>query len=152
MWFLQARCGLLFTIINHNHNTHVQDYPWSPGIPHGVHLRTFNPQRASQPRQQVPLTAMLCVLSPNPLHNSVCPILERTAGWNSQRIIGEIFQDTPGCPLEIPLPRSTPLFHLLSQTIPSAHINPRRRAHTQLTLPIYPHHPTWSFIVVFTAS
>ncbi len=20
MWFLQARCGLLFTIINHNHN------------------------------------------------------------------------------------------------------------------------------------
>ncbi len=24
MWFLQARCGLLFTIINHNHNRQMQ--------------------------------------------------------------------------------------------------------------------------------
>ncbi len=27
-----------------------------------------------------------------------------------------------------------------------------KKTHTQMTLPIYPHQPTWSFIVVFTAS
>ncbi len=37
-------------------NSHVQDYPWSPGIPHGVQLHTSNPQRSTQPHRQVPPT------------------------------------------------------------------------------------------------
>ncbi len=37
-------------------NSHVQDCPWSPGIPHGNHLRLSNPPRATRPRIQVPST------------------------------------------------------------------------------------------------
>ncbi len=132
--------------------SHVQDYPWSPGIPHGVHLRTSNPKRATRPRPQVPPTAMLYAPSPIHLHNSGFPILEQTADWDSQRILGGIFKDTPGYPLAAPVPRSTHLTQLLSQPIPSAHIGPRKKTHTQMTLPIYSHYPTWSLIVVFTAS
>ncbi len=108
---------------------HVQDYPWSPGIPHGNHLRLSKPPRATRPRIQVPLTAMLYAPSPIRLHHSGSPILEQTAGWESQRIVGEIFQGTPGYPLEVPVPRSTYLTHLLSQPIPSAHIDPRKNSH-----------------------
>ncbi len=111
------------------------------GIPHGVHLRTSNPQTATRPRLQVPPTAMLYAPSPIRLHDLGCPILEQTTGWDSQHIVFDIFQDTPGCPLAVPVPRSTHLTRLLSQPIPSAHINPRKKAHTQMTLPIYPHHP-----------
>ncbi len=46
--------------------------------------------------------------------------------WNKLRFLGEIFQDTAGCPLPVPVPRSTHLTHLLSQPIPSAHIDPRK--------------------------
>ncbi len=59
--------------------------------------------------------------------NSGCPILEQTNGCDIQRILGEIFQDTPGCPLAVPDPRSTHLTHLLSQPISSAHIDPRKK-------------------------
>ncbi len=31
-----------------------------------------------------------------------------------QRIVGETFQGTPGCPLAVPLPRSTHITHSLS--------------------------------------
>ncbi len=88
-------------------NCHVQDYPWSPGIPRGVHLRIANPQRATRPRLKFSPTEMLYPVSPIRLHNSGCPILEQTAGWNSPRTLGEIFQDTSGCPLAVPVPRST---------------------------------------------
>ncbi len=44
-----------------------EDYPWSSGIPHGVHLRTSNPQRAKRPRLQVPPTEML--YAPSPISN-----------------------------------------------------------------------------------
>ncbi len=98
-------------------NSHVQDYPWSPGIPHCVHLRLFNPPRVTWPRIQAPLRAMLYAPSPIRLHRSGCPILEQIAGWDSQRVLGEIFQGTPGCPLAVPVPRSTHLTHLLSQPI-----------------------------------
>ncbi len=61
-------------------NSHVQDYPWSPGIPHGIYLRLSNPPRATRPRIQVPPTAMLYAPSPIRLHHSGCPILEQIAG------------------------------------------------------------------------
>ncbi len=61
-------------------NSHVQDYPWSPGIHHGVHVRLYNPARATRPRIQVPPTAMLYAPSPIRLHYSGYPILEHTAG------------------------------------------------------------------------
>ncbi len=63
-------------------NSHVQDYPWSPGIPHGVHLRLSNPPRATRPRLQVPPTAMLDAPSPIRLHHSDWPILEQIAGYS----------------------------------------------------------------------
>ncbi len=47
-----------------------------------------------------------------------------------------------GCALAAPVPRSAHLTHLLSQPIPSAHIDLRKKTHTQMTLFIYPHHPT----------
>ncbi len=56
------------------------------------------------------------------------------------------------CPRAVPVPRSTHLAHLLSQPIPSAHINLRKKTLTRMTLTVYPHHPTWSFKVVFNAS
>ncbi len=108
---------------------HVQDYPWSPGIPHGNHIRLSNPPRATRPCFQVPPTAMLYAPSPIRLHHSGSSILEQTAGWGSQCIVGEIFQGTPGCPLAVPVPRSTHLIHLLPQPIPSAHIRPRKNSH-----------------------
>ncbi len=52
----------------------------SPGLPHGVHLRTSKPPRATRPRLQVPPTSMLYAPSPIRHHHSGCPILERTAG------------------------------------------------------------------------
>ncbi len=106
-------------------SNHVQDYPWSHGIPHGVRLRTSNPHRATRPHLQVPPTAMLYAPSPIRLHASGCPILEQTTGWYSQRILGEILQDTPRCSLAVLVPRSTHLTHFLSQPIPSTHIDPR---------------------------
>ncbi len=60
--------------------SYVQDYPWSPGIPHGNHLRLSNPLRATRLRIQVPPTAMLYAPSPIRLHHSGSPILEQTAG------------------------------------------------------------------------
>ncbi len=60
---------------------------------------------------------------------------------DSQRIVGEIFQGTPGCPLAVPVHDGpTRLTHLLPQPIPSAHIDPRKNSHL-MTLLIYPHHP-----------
>ncbi len=44
MWFLQARCGLLFTIINHNHNhkyTSMWFYPKDKMLMHGSALSTM---------------------------------------------------------------------------------------------------------------
>ncbi len=67
-------------------------------------------------------------------------ILEQTAGWDSQRILGEIFQGSAGRILAVPVPRSTHLTHLLLQPIPSAHIDPRKKT-ALMTLPIYPHYP-----------
>ncbi len=61
-------------------NSHVQDYPWSPGIPHGIHFRTSNSQRATRPRLQVSPTAMLYAPLSIRLHNLGCPTLEQTAG------------------------------------------------------------------------
>ncbi len=61
-------------------NSHVKDYPWPPGIPHGVHLRLSNPPRATRPPIRVPPTAMLNAPSPIRLHHSGCPILEQIAG------------------------------------------------------------------------
>ncbi len=90
------------------------------------HLHLSDPPRATWPRIQVPATAMLYAPAPIRLHHSGCPISEQIAGYDSQRIIGEIFQGTPGCPLAVPVPRST---HLLSQPIPSAHIDPRKTSH-----------------------
>ncbi len=90
-------------------NIIVQDYPWSCGIPNGVRLPTPNSQRAKRPRLQVPPTEMLYVPSVIFLHHSGCPILEQTADRDSQRIRGEIFQNTPGCPLTVPVPRTTHL-------------------------------------------
>ncbi len=110
-------------------------------------MASFFAQRATRPRLQVPPTAMLYAPSPIRLQNSDCPILEQTAGWDGQRILGEIFQDTPGCPLSAPVPRSTHLPHLLSQPFLSAHIDHVKNSH-----PRDPSHHTWSFIVVFAAS
>ncbi len=110
-------------------NSHVQDYPWSPGIPHGVRLRLSNPSRATQPHIQIPPIAMLFAPSPIGLHHSGCPILEQITGWDSQRILDEIFQGTPGCPLAVTAPRSAHLTHLLPQPIPSAHIDPCKNSH-----------------------
>ncbi len=87
-----------------------------------------NPKRATRPRIQVPPTTMLCAPSPIRLHFSGCPILEQTAGWDSQRIVGEIFKGAPGCPLAVPVSRSTHLTLLLPQPIPSAHIDPRKNS------------------------
>ncbi len=89
-------------------NSHVQDYPWSLGISHGVHLRTSNPQMATPPRLQLPPTVMLYAPSPIRPHNSSCHILEQNTVPDSQRLLGEIFQNSPGCPLVAPVPRSTP--------------------------------------------
>ncbi len=119
-------------------NSHVQDYPWSPGIPHGVQLHTSNPQRSTQPRLQVPPTAMMYAPSPIRLHDSGCPILEQIAGWDILRILGEIFRDTPGCPLAVLVPRSTHLAHLLSQPIPSAHIDPCKKLTSKWSFPYTP--------------
>ncbi len=94
---------------------------------YSVHLRTSNPQRATRPRLQVPPTAMLYVPSPIRLRNAGCLILEQTTGWDSQRILGEMSQGTPGCPLADSVPQSTHLTHTLSQPIPSAHIDPRKK-------------------------
>ncbi len=66
--------------------------------------------------------------------NSGCPILEKNAGCDSQRILGEIFQDTPGCSSYSPkIPSNTPppTIHPLTHTC---------------------HHPTRPSILVFTAS
>ncbi len=63
------------------YSLYVQGYPWAPGIPHGVNLRTSNPQSATRPRLQVPPTAMLYAPSPIRLHNPGCPNLEQIAGW-----------------------------------------------------------------------
>ncbi len=61
-------------------NNLVQDYPWSLGIPHCVHLRTSNPQRATRPRQPLPSTAMLYAPSPTRFHRSDCSVLEQITG------------------------------------------------------------------------
>ncbi len=50
-------------------------------------------------------------------------------GWDSQRILGEIFQGTHGCPLAVPVSWSNHQAHLLPQPIPSSHINPRKSSH-----------------------
>ncbi len=107
-------------------NIHVQGCPWSSGIPHAVHFHTFCPQRATRPRLQVSTTEMIYVPSPIGLHHSGCTILEQPASSTSQRILGEILQDTPGCPLAVPVPRGTHLTNLRPQSIPSAHIDPRK--------------------------
>ncbi len=122
-------------------NSHVQDYPWSHGIPHGIHLRLSNPPRATRSRIHVPPTAMLYAPSPIRLHHSGCPILEQTAFWESQRIVGEIFQGTSGCPLAVPVPQST---HLTHNPFPQ-HTSTYAKTHTLITLPIYPHHPLGVF-------
>ncbi len=57
-------------------------------------------------------------------HHLGTPILEQTAAGDSQRILGEILQDTPVRPLAVPVPRCTHINHILPQPIPSAHINP----------------------------
>ncbi len=67
---------------------------------------------------------------PMRFHYSGCHILEQTVGWDSQRFVGEILQDSPGL---------------------SAHIGNVRNSHPN-SPPIAPHHPTRPFIVVFTAS
>ncbi len=69
------------------------------------------------------------VPSPIRLHHSGCSILEQITGWDSQRILGEIFQGIPRCPLAVTVPWSTHLTHLLPQPIPSAHIDPRKNSH-----------------------
>ncbi len=70
---------------------------------------------------------MLCTSSPIRFHNSGCPILEQITFWDGQRLLGEIFQDTPGCPQAVPVPRNTHQTHLLSQPIPLAHNDPRKK-------------------------
>ncbi len=80
--------------------------------------------------------------------------------WNKRpaKIVNEFsvksFLGTPGFPLAVPVLRRTDLTHhlLLLQPIASAHIDPRTKRHTQVTLPTYPYHPTWSLIVVIAAS
>ncbi len=67
--------------------------------------------------------------------------------WN--KLPAEIV--TPGCQLAVLVIRSTHLTHLLPQPIPSAHIDPRKKLPNDPSH-IPPHHPTWSIIVVFTAS
>ncbi len=119
-------------------NSHVQDYWWSPGIRHGVHLRLSNPPRATRPRIQVPQIAMLYTPSPIRLHHSGCPILEQITGWDSQRILGVIFPGTPGYTLAVPVPRSTHLTHLLPQPIPLSHINPRKKLTPKWPFPYIP--------------
>ncbi len=57
-----------------------------------------------------------------------------------------------GCRLAVPVPRSTHLAHLLSQPIPSAHIDLRKKTQPQMSLTMYPHNPTCSLIGVFSAS
>ncbi len=121
-------------------NSHVQDYPWFPGLPHDVHLRLSNPPRTTLPRIQVTPTARLYAPSPIRLHHSGCPILEQIPGLSCQRILGEIFQGTPGCPLTAPVPQITHPTHLLTQPLPQ-HTTSHAKTHTPMTLPIYPHHP-----------
>ncbi len=64
---------------------------------------------------------------------------------------GEIFQDTPGCPLAVPVPRGTHLTHLLSQPIPLAHIDNVKKSHPNDPSHI-PQHPTRPLIVVLVCS
>ncbi len=111
---------------------------------------TFAHPTRNRPRLQVPPAEMFHAPSPIRLHNLGCPILEQTAGWDSQRIISEIFQDTPGHLLAVPVPRSTHITHLLSQPVPSAHIDPRKKLTLKWPFP-YTNTTPWSFIVVFTA-
>ncbi len=85
------------------------------------------PPRATRPRIQGPPTAMLYAPSPIFPRNSGCPILEQITDWDSQRLLGEILQDTPGYPLVVPVPRSTHWIHLLPQPISLAHIDPRKK-------------------------
>ncbi len=85
---------------------------------------------------------MVYAPSPIRLHNLGCLILEQTTGWDNQRVLGKIFQGTPGCPLAAPVPRSNHQTHLLSHPISSAHIDPRKTIHTQMNLPIYPATPS----------
>ncbi len=53
-------------------NSHIKGYPWSPGIPHVVHFRASNPQRARPPSLQVP---PLFTPSPIRVHHSGCLML-----------------------------------------------------------------------------
>ncbi len=100
------KCILPHTLANPwRPNSHVHDYPWFLRIPHEVHLRTFNPQRATWPRLQVPPTTMMYVQSPIRLF----PFRLSHFGTNcqlSQLTHGGIFQGTHGCPMAVPVPRS----------------------------------------------
>ncbi len=118
--------------------------PWSPPS----YIQTANYYAAtpisSTNREVVP--AIANTLSPFGLSQ-----FGKNCRLRKQRIFGAILQDTPGRQLAAPVPWGTHTTHLLPQPIPSAHIDPRKKNHTQMTLLTYPHHPTWSFIVVLTA-
>ncbi len=96
-------------------------------ITHGLLEFPMASTFAHPTRLHVPPTSMLYTPSPIRLHSSDCPILEQITGWDSQRLLGEIFQGTPGCPLAVPVPRSTHLTHLLSKPVPLAYIDPRKK-------------------------
>ncbi len=64
--------------------------PWSSGIPHGVNLIRYT--------NRGDVAAVTHTLS-----GFGCHILGYTTGLGSQRIVGEILQDTPGLQLTVPV-------------------------------------------------
>ncbi len=66
MWFLQARCGLLFAIINHNHNQ------WQ-GMPPGLNINNIRPYICS-------LCSVFCCVNRHVTH----------VVWSSKKIL-ELF-------------------------------------------------------------
>ncbi len=121
-------------------NIHVQDCPWSSGIPHDVHLRKSNQLRATRPRLQVPPTEVL--YTPSPICHSGCPILEEIVNTSSVKSF-KTLMDAHWQPLfpEVPIP----------QPILSAHIDPRKNSHPNDTshIPLPPHPDIYSSLYCF---
>ncbi len=109
--------------------SHVQDYPWSPGIPHGNHLCLSNPPRATRPRIQVPPTAMLHEPSPIRLHRPGSPFWNKLPAAIVNASSVKSFKALLNTRWQFPVPRGTHLTHLLPQPIPSAHIDSHKNSH-----------------------
>ncbi len=74
---------------------------------------------------------------------------EQPAGWESQCIASEIIQNTSGRQMAVPVPWSTPITHLHSKPIPSAHMTPLRNSHAHDLFRIPPSLVVYSIYTVY---